>query len=95
MEAEGDSRGGDASVNSCLTPETYPCTYNCAYEYTLTAVANEEDGYRFDQWCGDISSTEATITLSVYDGPRSVTAVFAVDPDRMVSELSSDTTLSD
>jgi uncharacterized repeat protein (TIGR02543 family) len=62
-------------------PTKYPATYTCSRDYTLTAVPNTALGYKFVGWTGDSTSTAATITVSVRDGSKSVTAIFAFKPE--------------
>jgi rhodanese-related sulfurtransferase len=58
-------------------PTTYPSRYTCSVNYTLTAVPNAAAGYSFDRWTGSVSSTANPLTVSVKDGEKVVTAVFA------------------
>ncbi len=67
-------------------PTSYPETYDCSLTYTLTAVPNSGQGYKFVGWIGDNTSTSTTITVSVKNSSKSVTAVFAFQPEAVSLE---------
>lgn len=71
--------GGAITSPQLLPPPTrYPSSYTCNANYTLTAVPDSAAGYKFERWEGSISSTDNPINVSVRDGAKSVTAIFAV-----------------
>jgi len=79
--ADGTPIGGNITSPSFdPQPTKYPETYTCDVSYKLTAVPNAAVGYKFIGWTGDNTSTAATITVSVSDGPKSVVANFAFKP---------------
>lgn len=68
--ARDPSQGGTVT----LEPEQPPDGYPAGTEVTAGAIAAE--GYRFDQWSGDLSGSETQQTFFV-DGPMTMTANFA------------------
>lgn len=80
--ADGTPIGGNITSTSFdPQPVKYPTTYTCSVTYTLTAAPNAAVGYKFIGWTGDNTSTAATISVSVSDGPKSVVANFAFKPE--------------
>jgi hypothetical protein len=79
---DGTPIGGEIRANEFETPQIYPAVLICTDNYTMTAIPNEAAGYEFDRWMGDISSTEPTISVSIQDGAKAVTAVFILKPEK-------------
>ena len=90
--------GNITSPQFSVNPSTYPSVFVMEKHYTLTAVP--EPGYVFDYWTVNYTvKTAKTITVSVVDGQKTVTAYFKTPeplpntppvakagPDAMVSE---------
>jgi rhodanese-related sulfurtransferase len=72
------SSGSITSPNFSAQPTSYPATFTCSTNYALTASPNAAAGYRFDHWGGSYSGTSTTLSVSVRDGGKSVTAYFVL-----------------
>lgn len=74
-----DTEGGMVTVNTAPLEE---CSVWEGYYYSdfpVTVMATPREGYRFVSWQGDVSGTEAEVSLSLEDGAVSLQAVFEKD----------------
>ena len=68
---------GEGNVHVAGQPYTAPLTLEFGTEVNLDALA--ADGWQFDNWTGDVTSDQATVTVTI-EGDVSVTASFSEIP---------------
>ncbi|MCU0598130.1 MAG: fibronectin type III domain-containing protein [Desulfobacterales bacterium] len=77
MNVSPSGSGSITSSDWSGNPTSYPAVYTCSQTYSLTAV--HKSGYVFDRWGGSFSGTSNPLSVSVADGPKSVTAYFKLN----------------